>query len=165
MTEIKPNPAAENLIKTLGKRAADYGEKYHGCAQATLAVLLEYFGLKDKSLLAAASCFAGGSTRCLCCGPLSAGFMIFGIKYGRQELKDSPEDMDKALELANQLTDRFLNKYGTTNCCELTGFDMRKAEQRELFKDSKETTDRCTERIQLITEWVLEIIQKKDGTL
>jgi C_GCAxxG_C_C family probable redox protein len=149
-----------------GKRAQALAEKHHGCTQATLAVFLEQMKIhapQDELLMASSSCLVGGSTQCLTCGPLLAGFMVFGIKYGRRRLEESPEILDQGLELARELTDRFIDEYGTTNCCELTGFDMRSHNQREQFMASKEAGDSCAKRIRTTTEWIAEIIAEKDN--
>ena len=147
------------FIQTAGERAQAYGIRYHGCAQATMAALQELLEIKSDTLLAASSCFVGGVTAVPVLRPaLSAGFMIFGVLYGRYRLEDGPESLDRALEPAGKLVDRFLEAYHTTNCCELTGFDMRDPKQRDLFAQTKEVTAKCEERIKRTTEWIAEWI-------
>lgn len=165
MTEMKITQFPDEFIKLAGTLAPTYGERYHGCAQAVVAPFLEILGISDEALLATASCFAGGCGRCQMCGAVSGGLIILGLKYGRKKLEDGIEPLDASLEIGGEMIDRFLEMYETTNCCELTGFDLGDPDQRQAFMDSKEVTKKCNERIKNVAEWVAEIICKQSGRL
>lgn len=156
---------SELFIKRAGELAADYVEKYHACSQATLAPFLEIMEIPGQEpLLAAASLFSGGACRCLACGAVSAGLMIFGIKYGRRRLSDPIDILMAAEPFSAELIDRFIEKYGTVDCCELTGFDLRHPEQKEAFFESMDVRRECSERVRTTAEWIAEIIRKQDAT-
>lgn len=159
---IKKNP--EQFIKRAGELAANYVEKYHACSQATLAPFLEMLEISgQESLIAAASLFSGGACRCLACGAVSAGLMIFGIEYGRHRLSDPIDILMAAEPLSAELIDRFINEYGTVDCCELTGFDLRHSEQKKAFFESEHVRRECSERIRTTAEWIAEILCHKAG--
>ena len=164
MAEMKIIQFPDEFIKLAGKLAITYGERYHGCAQAVVAPFLEILGISDDDFLAVASCFAGGCGKCQICGAVSGGLIILGLRYGRRKLEDGMEVLDKSLEIGGELIDRFLAMYETTNCCDLTGFDLGDLEQRKAFMDSKEATEKCAKRIKNVAEWTAEIICKQDGS-
>lgn len=159
--KIKQSP--DEFKKLAGEMATDYAIKYHGCSQALLAAFMEMFGISDEYLLAASSAFVGGSKRCLTCGAVSGGLMVLGLKYGRRRLHDGFENLEASIALGGTLIDRFLDEYGTINCCELTGFDLRDSAQAHAFMDSKEAHEKCNQRIEKTARWVAEIISKTDA--
>jgi len=159
--KIKQSP--DEFKKLAGEIASDYAVKHHGCSQAVLAAFMEMFGISDEYLLAASSAFAGGSTRCLTCGAVSGGLMVLSLKYGRRRLQDGFENLEASIALGGTLIDRFLAEYGTTNCCELTGFDLRDSAKAQAFIDSKEAHEKCNQRIEKTAIWVAEIILETDA--
>jgi C_GCAxxG_C_C family probable redox protein len=163
-TEIMQQP--DEFVYRAGEVAAAYLEKYHACSQATLAPFLEMLDISDpEPLLSASSLFSGGACRCLACGAVSAGLMIFGIKYGRRRLSDPVDILMAAEPLSAALIDRFIEKYGTVDCCELTGFDLRRPEQKKAFFESEDVRRECSERVRTTARWIAEIISKKDSQL
>lgn len=160
--DIVKNP--EQFITRVGRLATDYLEKHHACSQATLAPFLEFLEVPDHGpLLAAASLFSGGACRCLACGALSAGLIIFGIKYGRRRLSDPVDILMAAEPLSAELIDRFVETYGAVDCCELTGYDLRRPEQKKAFFESENARRECSERIRNTSEWIAEILCNKEA--
>ena len=154
------------FIKWAGETAAESLEKYHACSQATLAPFLETMDNGDTApILAAASLFSGGACRCLACGAVSAGLILFGIRYGRKRLSDPIDILMDTEPLAAELIDRFVESYGTVDCCELTGFDLRDPEQKKAFFESEDVRRECGQRVQAAARWIAEIICKKEGSL
>ena len=107
MTEMRITRFPDRFKKIAEELASTYGPQYHGCAQIVVASLMEILGIRDESVLMAASCFAGGAKRCLTCGAISGGLMILGLKYGRRRLEDGVEAEEASLEPAGELVDRF----------------------------------------------------------
>lgn len=163
MTEMKITQFPEQFKKIAEELSSAYGPQFHGCAQIVTGTFMEILGISDDLVLMAASCFSGGSKRCLTCGAISGGLIVLGVKYGRQKLEDDIEAVEKSLDPAMELVDRFMNDYNTTNCCELTGFDFRNPDQFQLFKDSPEANQKCAERISKVCGWVAEIISRRDS--
>ncbi len=153
----------EEFKEIAEKLAVTYGPKYHGCSQVVVATFLEILGIQDEMVLMAASCFAGGSKRCLTCGALSGGLMVLGLKYGRRRLEDGVEAEEEALEPACDLVDRFKGFYDATGCYELTGFNLGDPSQFEAFLNSPDAIEKCDERVKNVAGWVAEIISNRDG--
>ena len=165
MQEMRITQFPEEFKKLAEELASTYGPQYHGCAQIVVATFLEILGMEDELVLMAASCFAGGGKRCLTSGAISGGFIVLGLKYGRRRLEDGVEAEETALEPACDLVDRFMEVYGTTDCCELTGYNLGDPTQFQAFLDSPEAVEKCTERVKRVAGWVAEIISKRDGIL
>jgi len=161
MTEMKITKYPEQFRKIAQDLASAYGPEFHGCAQVVAGTLMEILGISDELVIKAASFFAGGSKRCLTCGAISGALIVLGVKYGpgSQAVDAEPEEVDPAMEII----DRFINDYGTTNCCELTGFDFRDPDQFQSFKDTPEAKQKCTEKMSRVCGWVAEIISRKDN--
>jgi len=66
----------------------------------------------------AASAFQGGIGRCKqdACGALTGGVVALGVLMGRT---DPSQDISGVVGLANQYRERFLEKFGSTNCAVL----------------------------------------------
>lgn len=165
MAEMRITRFPEQFKKMAEELSLVYGPEFHGCAQVVAGTLMEILGISNDLVLMATSCFAGGAKRCLACGALSGGLMVLGMKYGRRNLEDGAEAQEESLEPAMELVDRFMNKYNTTNCCELTGFDFRDPDQFQLFIDSPEANRKCAERISKVCGWVAEIISRRDNQI
>lgn len=165
MVEMKITQFPEQFKKIAEELSSVYGPTYHGCAQIVTGTFMEILGISDEKVLMAASCFAGGAKRCLMCGAISGGLIVLGLKYGRRNLEDGIEAEEESLEPAMELVDRFMEMYKTTNCCELTGYDLGDPEQFQSFIDSPEANQKCTERVSKVCGWVAEIISKKDNRL
>jgi hypothetical protein len=75
------------------------------------------------------------------------------------------EAEEASLEPAADLIDRFKEVYDTTDCCELTGYNLGDPSQFQAFLDSPEAVEKCTERVKKVAGWVAEIISKRDGIL
>ena len=163
MEELRVTRFPETFKKVAKDLASTYGSTYHGCSQSILATFMEILGIEDEKVLMAASCLAGGATRCLTCGAISGGLMVLGLRYGRRRLEDGPEAIEPAMEPAGEFVDRFVEAYGTTDCCELTGYDFKDQAQFQAFMDSEEAVNKCTERVTKAAGWVAEVISKWDG--
>lgn len=162
MAEMRITKYPEQFKKIAEEMAAAYGPEFHGCAQVTAGTLMEILGISDDSLLKAASFFAGGSKRCLTCGAISGALIILGVRFGRIP-DDGTEEKEDAVNPAMELIDMFMSEYGTTNCCELTGFDFRDPAQFQTFKDTPDAKQKCTEKMSKVCGWVAEIISRRDS--
>ncbi len=163
MTELRITKFPEQFKKIAEEMAAVYGPEFHGCSQVVAGTLMEILGISDELVLKAASFFAGGSKRCLTCGAISGGLIVLGVKYGPGNQKTDAEAKAETVDPAMELIDRFINEYGKTNCCELTGFDFRDPDQFQSFIDTPEAKQKCTEKMSKVCGWVAEIISRRDN--
>jgi C_GCAxxG_C_C family probable redox protein len=72
----------------------------------------------DPESVKAASAFQGGIGKCKqdACGALTGGIVALGVLKGRTV---PSQDISDAVRLANRFRERFLEKFGSTNCAVL----------------------------------------------
>jgi len=161
MAEMKITQFPEEFKKMAEDLASTYEAQYHGCSQAVVAAFVEILGISDD-LIMAASCFAGGCTRCLTCGAISGALIVLGMKYGRRDIAGGLEALLPAFEPGCEFVDRFKEEYGTTDCCELVGRDLSDPAELEAFLAAPEEGEKCIQRVKKVAGWVAEIISKRD---
>lgn len=125
------------------------------CAESTLKGLTTYLGIDSDAVYRIATPFGGGLARNgYLCGSLAAGLMVLGLKYGRT----SPDQERKvANDRADLLLDKFIAEYGTINCRELTGLDLKDENQVKAKKEQVHETV-CRPLVANVCRWVTEII-------
>lgn len=102
--------------KQAGKAAYEYHSSGYHCAEAVSKAIVEAFGQgMSQGIPKVATAFGGGIGRSSqdICGALTGGIIAIGCLYGRNE---PGVDWTEASELAAELRQRFVHKYGTTNC-------------------------------------------------
>jgi len=91
---------------------------YH-CAESIARAILESHSDRfDPEWIKAASAFQGGIGKCKqdACGALTGGVVALGVLMGRTE---PGQDISGAVGMAYQFRERFLKKFGSTNCAVL----------------------------------------------
>ncbi len=84
-----------------------------------LASLQETLGVGDDSIFRSGSALAGGvARRGETCGALTAAIMAIGCIIGRDKLEDRAQYV-RAMEVADQMYERFKQKVGHTLCAEI----------------------------------------------
>jgi len=151
----------DGFKKVASDLAYRYEAEYHGCSQAVLAALMELLGISDDLLLTSASCLAGGCTRGLTCGALTAGLMILGLKYGRRRLEDGMDALGPCYEAGIELVDRFLEEYGSTGCRDVVGYDFSDPAQVEAFWSIPEAHEKAFRAAANVAGWTAEIISRR----
>jgi C_GCAxxG_C_C family probable redox protein len=138
------------MIEKATRLAREYESSYFGCSQATMAGLIEGFGIGGPSLLRASTCLAGGiARRGHVCGALTAGLMMIGFLTGRDDLAMF-EQYQRTMDYGNLLYDKFEEEFGTVSCPRIQElkfnrrFNLLSPEEREeLHKIMVETGKGC----------------------
>jgi C_GCAxxG_C_C family probable redox protein len=105
-----------------------------------------------------ASGFCGGIARTSgICGAVSGAVMAISIFCGR-DLPDEP--IDKAYVAVRKLIETFENKFGSTNCRELTGCDLSTEEGRKRYFATN-MLERCRGYTEEATRMAMSIIKEK----
>lgn len=103
----------------LGKH---YEKTCTGCAQSTVAALLEILEIKDESVFRAASGLADGLglTGDGACGGLTGGALVIGVLFGRTfpNFQD-PFAAMHSYDLVKKLHEDFIQRYGTCRCYDI----------------------------------------------
>jgi C_GCAxxG_C_C family probable redox protein len=160
------------VIERAGRLAYEYEAKYFGCAQTTVAGLIEAFGIGGPNMLRASTCLAAGiNRRGRICGALTGGLLMIGFLAGRDDLEMFGQ-YQRGMDYGDILYDRFLDEFGTDSCAEIQKikfgrtFDLQKAEEREeLHKRMAELKEGCqsvtSAGARLAAEVMIEIIHKE----
>ena len=119
----------------------------YGCAETTLLVLKEALGPPEPGDSSAAMALNGG-VACTgqICGALSGAGIALGLLAGRR-IRDHAVAKRVAREITGGLTDRFRDRFGSTDCRSLLGRDIRTPEQHQAFLDSGIWRDVCLAQI------------------
>ena len=100
---------------------------------------------------------AGISRMCGICGAVSGAIMAINLFYGRS-LPDQP--VEKTYIPVQRLIEMFKNKFGSTNCRELTGVDLGTEESRKTFH-STNLIEQCKNYTEEATRMAMTIIEEK----
>jgi C_GCAxxG_C_C family probable redox protein len=114
--------STEDIVERAGQLAENYEKTCTGCAQSTVAGLLDAFGLQDNGVFKAASglAFGIGLTGDGPCGSLTGGGMVIGLVLGRERKhhQDILKPM-KSYELCGELHADFIQQYGSCRCYDI----------------------------------------------
>jgi len=122
------------MNKTHGQIAEDNFKSGCNCAQAVMSTYADELGIDQSTALKLSSSFGGGMGRLReVCGAVSGMFMVAGLKYGYDDLKD-PDAKKSHYELIQKLAKEFKEQNGSIVCRELlsllSGADVPSPEQR-----------------------------------
>lgn len=140
---MEPSEAA-NLAKE--KFVSD--DNYYGCAETTFVVLKHAYGESDPDDSAVAMAlnggiaYAGGT-----CGAISGAALALG-QLAASRIDDHAVAKRVARKLTQQLMDEFHDRYGSTNCIDLTGADFRNEAEHDRFISEGTWRKTCTDQIQ-----------------
>jgi C_GCAxxG_C_C family probable redox protein len=160
----------DKIIKKATELGFDYELAYFGCSQATVAALIEAFGIGGPDLLRASTCLAGGvARRGHVCGAVTGGLLMIGYLTGRDDLAMFPQ-YQRAMEYGNMFYIKFHEAFGTVNCSEIQklkfgkAFDLQDpAEREELHQKMAELGTGCqavtSAGARLAAEVIVEILE------
>ena len=108
----------EQILDRVQSRAEEYSFILKNCAQGTALALMEEFGQGSLEIIRALALFPGvGSTGDIC-GGITGSLINFGLYFGRDE-KYGPEDMKKAMAVAQNFIAAFEEKLGRKYCADI----------------------------------------------
>ena len=112
------------------------------CAESVLLAIAEGKGIESDLIPGIATGFCGGiSGTCGICGAVSGAIMGLNLFTGRS----SPEEIvDKNHKAIRRLIGMFKEKFGSTNCEELTGYNLGTEEGLRAFRESGQN-EKCSE--------------------
>jgi len=84
------------------------------------------------------------------------GILILGHKYGRNDPNDPRAP---AYQAADTLLQKFRSKYGSINCGELTGLDLKRIDNTGEEKQRVHETV-CKPIVMQVCQWVREMVGK-----
>jgi C_GCAxxG_C_C family probable redox protein len=115
-------------------------------------------GIQSELIPKIATGFCGGVARTSgICGAVSGAVMAISIYYGRS-LPDEP--IDRSYIPVQKIVELFENKFGSTNCRQLTGCDLGTEEGRKRFF-AMNMLERCKGYTEEATRMAMSIIEEK----
>ena len=131
----------------------------YNCSETTLYGLSKYLEIDSEMLPKLATPFGGGIGRNgHICGSLVGALIAIGLKWGRDSMD---EERAPAYERADRLVNKFLEKFGTLNCAEITGLDMKNAPPEE---DEKLRVHHniCKPLVRQVCKWAIEELEREE---
>ena len=123
-------------------------QNMYGCAEATFITLKEVFGLPEASDSSAALGLNGGVAYSGgICGALSGAALAIGMLAG-QRIDDHKRAKRVARGIIARLMDEFQEAYGSVDCRDLIGQDIRDEAEHRSFIESGIWRTRCMGQIE-----------------
>ncbi len=127
-------------------------DSYYGCAETTLIVLQEAFGLSAPRDSAPAMALNGGIAYSGgMCGAISGAAMALG-RLAEKRISDHKEAKRAARLLTQDLIREFEDRFAAHNCADLIDYDISKPEQHDAFIESGIWRDSCMQQIEFAVE-------------
>jgi C_GCAxxG_C_C family probable redox protein len=144
------------MIDDAAQRSRDLFSSGYYCAESVLMAIAELHGVESDLIPRIATGFCSGVARTGGqCGAISGAIMGLGLAIGR----DSPErSVEETYALVRELLQRFENKFGSTNCQQLTGCDLSAPEGQERF-EANNVIDRCYQYAEEATRIALQLLE------
>jgi len=130
-------------------------EPGYGCAETTLVVLLEAFGRGAPIDPSPAFALNGGvAWQGSICGALTGAAIAAGMLAAPQ--MPYAEAKRAARERVERVIGEFESRFGSVECRELTGFDIRTEEQHAAFVEKGLWRDACMCQIEFVIRKMLQ---------
>ena len=118
-------------------------------------------GIESDLLPKIATGFCSGLARTSgLCGALTGAIMALNLLTGRSEPGASVE---RNYALVRELIDQFENKFGSTNCMELTGIDLGTEAGQAQFRANNQIVS-CLDQAEEATRMVLNLVGFEDDS-
>lgn len=128
-----------------------------GCAETTLVVLQETFGLPQAADSSVAMAFSGGvAWSGGLCGALSGAAMAVGRQAGSHEADRAAAKARARCRVA-ALLDEFRAEFSSTSCRDLLGLDISTEEGHRAFIDSQVWHRACMAHIEFVVRRALAL--------
>ena len=132
-------------------------EKY-ACSQAIVTTYCDQFGLDIKNALNISAGFAGGMRSGKTCGAITGAIMILGLAFSGQHSEQLVDRKD-VYAVVSEFTQRFKEKYGSTECKDLLTVDISTAEGKQVANEKNLFYTICPKFIRTSAE-ILESLIK-----
>ena len=121
------------------------------CAQCTLVPWADGLGYDEEELMRMAAAFAGGMFRGDTCGAVTGALIALGLAFG----EDAPLTAEKTAEFQQRFTERF----GSTICRELLGYDFSVPGELEKARASGKMLTDCSAFVRGASEILQDMLQ------
>lgn len=163
-------PEKEELIQKAAKLGREYLERYHGCAQTTLAAVADTLNIKADEVFKAMIGISGGVGDMVFgeCGGMCGAAAAIGLRFGLkpEEFERKPEVRFKIYDIVEKVGKRFIEEYGSFICRDIQmklfgkSFNLRDPTIFEEFARERERRpeDPCSKVTEKAAGWAVEAI-------
>ena len=121
------------------------------CAQCTLEPWADALGYDAEELHRMASCFGGGMYRGDTCGAVSGALMALGLACG--------DEIATAEQKTAEFQAAFTERFGSTICREILGFDLSRPGEPEKARESGNMSERCPNFVRGASEILQDMLK------
>lgn len=139
---------------TKSEVAAKFAAGTH-CAQCSLCPWADALGYDEEELARMSCAFGGGMFRGDTCGAVSGALMAIGLACGG----DGPAGVEAVKEKTAQFQAAFAQRFGSTLCRDLLGYDLAKPGEHEKAAESGRLLEYCPELVCGAIEILNELLQ------
>lgn len=123
--------------------ALDKFRNGYNCSQAVLSAFAADFNLDVNICLRVASAFGGGIARNQkTCGAVTGALMAIGLNLGATQPHDQ-HNKTLTYKASNKFKLRFIEKFGSTDCLQLLGADLKTDEGRAIIEKENLFVEVC----------------------
>ncbi len=128
------------------------------CSQSLLLAFAPRFGIESALAARIASPFGGGIARQgHVCGAIAGAVMVVGL-HGGNATPDDTASKEAAYAKVRTLMARFATVHGTTECRQLTGYDLSTPEGYAAATEARVFTEHCPAFVRTAAVLVAELI-------
>jgi C_GCAxxG_C_C family probable redox protein len=145
------------VADTIARQAGELFDGGFYCAESVLMALAEAQGVHSDLIPRIATGFCSGLSRtCGLCGALSGAIMAMGIAKGRNAPSRPVDDCYVATQ---ELLRRFEQRFGSSQCRDLTGCDLGTPEGQRRFLEGR-VIEQCQGYVEAATEIALAVLRE-----
>lgn len=133
----------------------------YSCSQAVLLAFADDLNLDEETAAKIASGFSGGMRCGETCGAFTGALMVLGMLYGHNN-PSQRKQKDRAYEIVQIFTKKFIEKHGSRFCKELIRFDISREDGYKSAKSSGAFRDVCPDLVASAVD-LIEEIAKNDS--
>ena len=124
------------------------------CSQCTLEPWAEAFGYDIEEMRRFSAALGGGMFRGDTCGGVTGSLMAIGLAFG--------DDVELMKQKVAEFQAAFIERFGTTICRELLGYDFSKPGELEKARESGRMLEVCPVVVRAASEILREMLRDVD---
>ena len=132
--------------------------KGYDCSQVVVAHFAERLGVSAEIANKVAACYGAGMMEKGPCGAYTGALMVIGLKYGHWNEEGIMEQKGILMQKSAEFKQKFYEKFETSNCKELLGYDVTVPEEFQQAIDSGRMFSFCPNMVKTVVEILEEMI-------
>lgn len=118
--------------KVTEEKINDMFKEGFNCGQVVLSSVAHELGMDEETAKKVAACFGAGMFCGKTCGAVTGSYMAIGLKNGNFN-PNTPEIKNNMIRVMGEFNDKFLEKYSSTFCKELLGYDVGNPDEMNII--------------------------------